>query len=75
MGDGSSERVVTWEESMDRRASKVNNKLAHELDGETMVIGPWDRDGLIPLGTNPPMLRFDESWARLAAEPGIESPS
>ena len=28
------------------RVSKVNNKLVHEVDGETMVIEPWGKDGL-----------------------------
>ena len=46
MGDGSSEPVVTGEESMNKRASQVNSKLVHELDGETIVIEPWGLDGL-----------------------------
>lgn len=32
--------------NLNKRVSNIKNKLVHTLDGETMVIEPWGRDGL-----------------------------
>ena len=44
------------------RAGRVGNQLVHKLDGETMVIEPWGRDGLrVRVTTGPEIL--DTPWA------------
>lgn len=47
---------------MNNRASKVNNQLVHKLNGETMVISPWGRDGLRVRVTKGPEI-LDTAWA------------
>ena len=45
-----------------KRASDTGGKLVHRLDGETMVIEPWGRDGLrVRVTTGPEIL--DSAWA------------
>ena len=44
------------------RVSKVDNRLVHELNGETMVIEPWGRDGLRVRVTAGPAI-LDTPWA------------
>ncbi len=45
-----------------KRVSQENNSLVHRLDGETMVIEPWGRDGLrVRVTTGPEIL--DTAWA------------
>ncbi len=44
------------------RAGRVGDQLVHKLDGETMVIEPWGRDGLrVRVTTGPEIL--DTPWA------------
>ena len=54
------------------RAQALDNKLFHELDGETMVIEPWGRDGLrVRVAAGPDIL--DTPWA-LTEQPADTAP-
>ena len=44
------------------RVSQVEGKLVHKLDGETMVIEAWGRDGLRVRVTQGPEI-LDTAWA------------
>ena len=47
---------------MNKRASKVNNRLVHKLGHETLVIEPWGQDGLRVRATQGPEI-LDTQWA------------
>lgn len=45
MADGGIESVVTRREAMNKRARRVDNKIVHELDGETICERDNDAQG------------------------------
>ncbi len=47
---------------LNERASASGGKLVHALEGETMVIEPWGRDGLRVRATRGPEV-LDTAWA------------